>query len=89
MAINFVEGRMAKTRRPRKALEVTAEEQERADLERYELGRTTRKALALRARIVLSARWGSPTRRSQVSLKPTRELWVGSGNASEAAGRAG
>jgi transposase len=49
---------MAKAGRPKKALELTAEE--RTDLERYERGRTTGQALALRARIVLLCATGKP-----------------------------
>jgi len=49
---------MAKAGRPKKALELTSEE--RTDLERYERGRTTGQALALRARIVLLCATGKP-----------------------------
>ena len=49
---------MAKAGRPKKALELTAAE--RADLERYERGRTTAQALALRARIILLCATGKP-----------------------------
>jgi hypothetical protein len=69
-------------------LELTVEEQERADLERYDRGRTTGQALALRARIVLSARGKSDTTVAYELETDPGTVGKG-GNASEAAGRAG
>jgi transposase len=63
---------MARTGRPKAALEVTAEE--RADLERYARGRTTAQALAFRARIVLLCASGKTN--TQVAREVKADLGV-------------
>jgi hypothetical protein len=65
---------MARTGRRKPTLELN--EQERQDLERYERGRTTAQALALRARIVLRCASGMPNDNSSIHNAPEIRRWL-------------